>query len=71
MAGDKARLAERCLEVVGGTLDEQETRIIKDVCGKLRRGEELSPQYAVQQWLSLYAVTQLRASLQKEARKEA
>lgn len=60
-------LAARCLRLVEGTLEEREERIITQVCGKLRKGEALEPQEAVQAWVEVAAGRQLKTHLNTKA----
>lgn len=56
--------------LIADVLDKREQAIINSVWGKVRSGETLDPQFAIQQWLALAEARTLRATLLSRSRQE-
>ena len=64
-------LAAKCQELMSETLRDREHSIISTVCRAIASNETLDPTYAVQQWLALNEIRQLKRSLETSERMHA
>lgn len=67
----QGQLAGRLREELEDILDKEENRVINSVMSKLNSGMEVSPQFAVQQWLALHSVRTFRRTLEQRERQVA
>lgn len=66
----RGQLAERIKQEVDGLLGKQEEVAINAVMSRLRAGETLDPQFAIQQWLAIYSVRMFKNTIEKMEREK-
>lgn len=66
----RGQLAERIRAETDELLGNQEDQAINAVMARLRAGETLDPQFAIQQWLAIYSVRMFKNTIEKMEREK-